>query len=157
MALNDLTLNHERSEWFKGGHKRPFKGHERPVLHIFRGGKVKSRGIVSFSVVCYFISLDPLFSHWFEFIWLKTSHSAKKPPPRQKNRQPATKSRQPFGGHWRSICVLQPLLNYFLYEIHNNVFWSTFISAPVAQLVEHWTVDQGVWGSNPTAPNFSFS
>ena len=88
LASNGLALNHERSEWFKGGHKRP-------VLHIFRGGKVKSRGIVSFSVVCYFISLDPLFSHWFEFIWLKTSHPAKKPPPRQKNRHPARKTANP--------------------------------------------------------------
>ena len=70
LASNGLALNHERSEWFKGGHKRP-------VLHIFRGGKVKSRGIVSFSVVCYFISLDPLFSHWFEFIWQKTRHLPK--------------------------------------------------------------------------------
>ena len=144
-------LNHERSEWFKGGHKRP-------VLHIFRGGKVKSRGIVSFSVVCYFISLDPLFSHWFEFIWLKTSHPAKKPPPRQKNCQPATKIRQP-AKKTANLPKNRHLSKKIFDMLHSNFLKIIGVttSASVAQLIQHWTVDPGVWGSNPTAPNFSFS
>ena len=33
MASNGLALNHERSEWFKGGHKRPF---EASIIHFSR-------------------------------------------------------------------------------------------------------------------------